>query len=617
MAEDTVEITTLPIKVSVPCGPEHVEHVTTCGQHYVEIAPAGTNANYQTKFGHWLPCDPTQVNNCTGSSGRTRSVYTAMPLTVGVRTDAEAEELVTLRLSSDPSKASEIAISLLNIEDAGPGVEKRNRPQNCTLNEHEVAGQVIHKHDQSIHVVDQNTLRLLTPKLRPIASRSVTYAVTVPAGYEISMGENWPEIHGPAGYLRTLRTALLDVDMQPVCDAEGMPLDAISLAVVAHGQDEAGRQLYTLTKTSKIDLSTVEWAWFDVELSGVSYGGTTIGYKYSWPTVHNQTAGQSVYATASTGYASVQPPYSGGSYYYIYRYFLAFNTAAVAAGARQMFLKLYTDAGTGYDNSALTVQRGTQNPEADIAAADFDAFADAAYATAELMAYSTNSIEIPVAALNNSPSTGFTSFCVRNKAYDYDNQTPPTTAGTTPSNYGSAISTPRATDDSHKPKLILVYANSGNRGEGTLLQVVEIPYGASALANNTFVPAGATGDNNATRACHMYRSSTGVFYANRVVDGINTATVNVGEISAGRYILVNQWSAVTGQMRCGIYNPTAKTLTWGDPAAYRGFFPIHSSNKLRWGYGLGNLPIGIGPWGLYDTILSDAEIAWACGSYDI
>ena len=65
-------------------------------------------------------------------------------------------------------------------------------------------------------------------------------------------------------------------------------------------------------------------------------------------------------------------------------------------------------------------------------------------------------------------------------------------------------------------------------------------------------------------------------------------------------------------MRAGLYNPATDTLTWGSYATYRGFFPIHSSNRLRWGYGLSKLPIGVGAMQLYDVILSDDQIRWLC-----
>ena len=88
------ELTTVSLR---PIGPDHDERVLSDGTRQIEIAPAGSNVNYANAAGEWTPCDCSQLAELTGASGRKRSVYTAMPLTVGVRTDAEAEELVTLR----------------------------------------------------------------------------------------------------------------------------------------------------------------------------------------------------------------------------------------------------------------------------------------------------------------------------------------------------------------------------------------------------------------------------------------------------------------------------------------------------------------------------------------
>ena len=73
-----------------------------------------------------------------------------------------------------------------------------------------------------------------------------------------------------------------------------------------------------------------------------------------------------------------------------------------------------------------------------------------------------------------------------------------------------------------------------------------------------------------------------------------------------------QFSAALGKMRCGVYNPATGITAWSHStlvggAPYRGFFPIHASNKLRWFYG-GTYPISIGGCALYDSVLSDDEV---------
>ena len=67
------------------------------------------------------------------------------------------------------------------------------------------------------------------------------------------------------------------------------------------------------------------------------------------------------------------------------------------------------------------------------------------------------------------------------------------------------------------------------------------------------------------------------------------------------------FSAAIGKMRSGLYNPATGALTWGNYATYRGFFPIHSSNRLRFFYGGGNLPIHVGGLRWLNSIVSDAE----------
>ena len=77
-------------------------------------------------------------------------------------------------------------------------------------------------------------------------------------------------------------------------------------------------------------------------------------------------------------------------------------------------------------------------------------------------------------------------------------------------------------------------------------------------------------------------------------------------------------------MRVGLYNPATGVLTWSSPtlagaATYRGFFPIFgtgSQMRLRWGYGLGSLPLWIGPCAWFDSILTDDQIRWMIGELD-
>lgn len=84
-------------------------------------------------------------------------------------------------------------------------------------------------------------------------------------------------------------------------------------------------------------------------------------------------------------------------------------------------------------------------------------------------------------------------------------------------------------------------------------------------------------------------------------------------LPAGRYCLISQWSAALGRMRVGIFDPANRTLTWSratleNGTTYRGFFPIHSSNRLRWAYGGGNLPIKLLSCKWYDCIVNDGDI---------
>ena len=144
-----------------------------------------------------------------------------------------------------------------------------------------------------------------------------------------------------------------------------------------------------------------------------------------------------------------------------------------------------------------------------------------------------------------------------------------------------------------------------NPGEGTVICGVYLPWGSSVVPNNTVL--GVLGVNNAAFGIQtIYRSSIGAMSAARGSDGVSPTFVST-EFAAGLYILISQWSAVTGQMRVGIYNPTTGVLTWSSYVAYRGFFPIHSSNLLRFFYGGGNFPIYVGGLRWLNSIGSDAE----------
>lgn len=128
-----------------------------------------------------------------------------------------------------------------------------------------------------------------------------------------------------------------------------------------------------------------------------------------------------------------------------------------------------------------------------------------------------------------------------------------------------------------------------NPGEGTIIQAVGIPWDSSMVPNNTVVPISACTSNGASILL-MWRTPGGQMQMVRSYDGILPATIAT-EFQAGGYILISQFSAALGKMRVGLYNPTTGALTWGDYATYRGFFPIHSSNRLRFFYGGGQFPI--------------------------
>lgn len=148
-----------------------------------------------------------------------------------------------------------------------------------------------------------------------------------------------------------------------------------------------------------------------------------------------------------------------------------------------------------------------------------------------------------------------------------------------------------------------------NPGEGTICQWVELPWQTAILpATGTTVPF--IGSNN---LAFLYFNT--ISEANRLFlyDGVNIARIEPCTLSSGRYCLISQWSAALGKMRVGLYNPTTDALTWGTYATYRGFFPIYGTGnqqRLRWGYGLGNLPIGLIEMRWFNRILSNSEVLY-------
>ena len=65
--------------------------------HYLDIYPIGHNANFLSSEDLWCECDTSSVIAKQGEGGSSRDVYDKLPLTVGIRTDSEAGELITLQ----------------------------------------------------------------------------------------------------------------------------------------------------------------------------------------------------------------------------------------------------------------------------------------------------------------------------------------------------------------------------------------------------------------------------------------------------------------------------------------------------------------------------------------
>ena len=141
-----------------------------------------------------------------------------------------------------------------------------------------------------------------------------------------------------------------------------------------------------------------------------------------------------------------------------------------------------------------------------------------------------------------------------------------------------------------------------NPGEGTLIQWVYLPWDSEGLV---FSALSILATDNSAFKGFLAQYSGGLWRLPYLNDGFGGVSGPTGHTSSGVYALVYQWSAIDLVYRCG--RLSGALLLWGGNAAYRGFFPIHSSNKLRWFYG-GTLPLGIGSCALYDTILTDDEI---------
>jgi hypothetical protein len=152
-----------------------------------------------------------------------------------------------------------------------------------------------------------------------------------------------------------------------------------------------------------------------------------------------------------------------------------------------------------------------------------------------------------------------------------------------------------------------------NPGEGTIVQWVNLPWNSSVVPNSTVIPIETPG--NTSGSFVFLSKDSGGNYTLNLSDGVNVATV-AAPATAGRVVAIPQFSAALGRMRIGIYNPTTGTLTWSRATlaggkTYRGFFPIHASNRLRWFYGGGNYPIGVGPMLWFNAPIPDDPLIWA------
>lgn len=152
-----------------------------------------------------------------------------------------------------------------------------------------------------------------------------------------------------------------------------------------------------------------------------------------------------------------------------------------------------------------------------------------------------------------------------------------------------------------------------NPGEGTCLVAVELPWSTSSLTAGSTVGI-ITSDSNNVRLMSVRRFSGGALQAPHLGEGVNAIGLNT-ELSAGKYVLIGQWSSALGRMRIGLFSPTTGVLTWSSPTlagatAYRGFFPITTTGgqRMRWFYGGGNLNISLTSTQWFNCILTDDDM---------
>ena len=153
-----------------------------------------------------------------------------------------------------------------------------------------------------------------------------------------------------------------------------------------------------------------------------------------------------------------------------------------------------------------------------------------------------------------------------------------------------------------------------NPGEGTIIQLVSLPWDSSLFSNDTSIVLWTAFNSTTGSRFAIRRNSSGSFFPVYLSDGFTGSNVSPTEIAAGRYALIAQWSARTSQMRVGLYNPATGILTWGNYATYRGFFPITTTGgqRMRWGYGLSGFPVGIGDNYFFNSVITDNDIKLMC-----
>lgn len=153
------------------------------------------------------------------------------------------------------------------------------------------------------------------------------------------------------------------------------------------------------------------------------------------------------------------------------------------------------------------------------------------------------------------------------------------------------------------PEMIDCFGNGGSgSGIGTLIQWVYLPWDSDGVVSGALSILDP--DNSSYRG-FLAQYSGGAWRFPYINDGLGGVSGPTGHTTIGLYALVYQWDASILKYRCGRLSEAS--VLWGNYGDYRGFFPIHSSNKLRWFYG-GTIPLGIGGCALYNTILTDDEI---------